>query len=227
MREALKLADDAEALIRESRLLRIKAGAAALVEGITARPLEDEKALEGASPGGKPGRLKFDPEARARRQAAMGRALVGVTEGEVIVILGASHDRRAGQRSDHPTLPRRRPLWVTGKVLKVEAGGALMGHDHSQRITVSDAAGSLQSPRVLRHQTVTTDTPPASASEARTSGVTVSSMDRHRPSRPSPGPGPIRTRKWKRLAPCHRRGTVGRPSECRCGDGRRGPIVTG
>jgi hypothetical protein len=36
-RDAQKLAADAEALIRESRLLRIKAGAAALVEGITVR----------------------------------------------------------------------------------------------------------------------------------------------------------------------------------------------
>jgi hypothetical protein len=68
------------------------------------RPLDDEKALHEAGPNGQPGRLKIDPEARARRQAAMGRALAGAAEDEVIVILGASHDlgpvlRQAGRKA--------------------------------------------------------------------------------------------------------------------------------
>ena len=76
-RDALKLAAYAKAHVRESRLLRIKAGAAALVEGITVRPPDDEKAPGRSRPGGKPGRLKIDPEAKARRQAATGKALAG------------------------------------------------------------------------------------------------------------------------------------------------------
>jgi hypothetical protein len=73
--------------------------------------------VDEACPSGKPGQLKIDPEARARWQAAMGKALAGATEGEVIVILGASHDlgpvlRQTGRRArlHHVTVPKVKEL---------------------------------------------------------------------------------------------------------------------
>jgi hypothetical protein len=86
------------------RAARLKLSAAALVEGIEVRALDDARALAAAAPVGEPGKLKLDPLAVERRQAAMARRL-GQAGGEVVVILGAAHDlaavlRRAGVRAE-------------------------------------------------------------------------------------------------------------------------------
>jgi hypothetical protein len=85
------------------RELFLKLGAAALVDGVVARPLEDAIALERTALVGESGALGFNARAALLRERAWAKALAESSETEVIVITGAAHDlaevlRREGLR---------------------------------------------------------------------------------------------------------------------------------
>jgi hypothetical protein len=110
--KAQSVVKETESLLNESRELRLKFGSVALIEGLEVRALDDAKALAESKPTGMP--LRSDPAKTKAREEAWGRILAGAPEGEVIVILGASHDVAVPGRRltlDRITVPKVKLLW--------------------------------------------------------------------------------------------------------------------